>query len=312
MTNNSFFTENINRKGFNLDRGNGYWVSQNEDGTLLVSNNGIEPYGNAGSLIMSLGGIEKTLAACDTEDITLGDWYEELKRKAHIWRYGEEPTNEERKHRLDFYHYLIATGYQIAHTDENGKFIPSGRIFGEPHKPTNSNEGFRFDSQYRDFRFDSVYGWQFHSKYNGWLHTDEFNSRIIEIRMQLGLPKYQPKAEDTDRYETLYQQVYTRLHREEIRKQEITDAYDAIKDLRPVPATIENITTILQYYKMQGYVGELLPMTIGYSCNDYDCDGKHAVAIKLDSPIIYNEEGDMNNRFVCGAPRGHLTKYTRI
>ena len=51
-------------------------------------------------------------------------------------------------------------------------------------------------------------------------------------------------------------------------------------------------------------------MTIGYQCNQYDCDGKMATTIKLDEPIMV--AGEMGTMFQYGAPRGHLTKYERI
>lgn len=51
-------------------------------------------------------------------------------------------------------------------------------------------------------------------------------------------------------------------------------------------------------------------MSIGYQCNQYDCDGRQATTIKLDTPIQYN--GEMVYQFQTGAPRGHLNKYHRI
>ncbi|MBR1377944.1 MAG: hypothetical protein IJ557_02315 [Bacteroidaceae bacterium] len=55
---------------------------------------------------------------------------------------------------------------------------------------------------------------------------------------------------------------------------------------------------------------ELPCMTIGYTCNQYDCDGTQATAIKLDRPIEY--AGEMVSMFQTGAPHGHLMKYYRI
>ena len=276
------FTIDQNRKGFKLNRGRGYWVSQEEDGTLLVSDNGTQYYPNAGSLIVSLGGIDATLAACEKEEITAGDFHAE-KYPVIV------PTAEELQQRMDFYNSLLQNENHI----------------GSKHTPVNGNDGFRFSGQFSDIRFDSVKGWQYLRRGFGWQNTNESSSNVIRCRIHFGLGK-------ADGNDEAYERVMNDINRTERRNAEITAAYNAVKDLRPVPATIENITAILHYYKMQGFVGDLLPMTIGYSCNDYDCDGKYAVAIKLDSPIIYNEEGDMNDRFVCGAPRGHLTKYTRI
>ena len=51
-------------------------------------------------------------------------------------------------------------------------------------------------------------------------------------------------------------------------------------------------------------------MTIGYTCNQYDCDGKTATTIKLDRPIEYY--GEQVSQFQHGAPSGHLRNYRRI
>ena len=51
-------------------------------------------------------------------------------------------------------------------------------------------------------------------------------------------------------------------------------------------------------------------MTIGYSCTQYDCDGKQATTIKLDEPIEY--DGKFLSKFEVGAPHRHLMKYQKI
>ena len=89
------------------------------------------------------------------------------------------------------------------------------------------------------------------------------------------------------------------------------DEFDALvaKGL-PIPSTYENIGTILRYLNTTNWGGWELPaMTIGYRCNQYDCDGKQASTMILDEPIeVY---GEMVDKFVVGAPVGHLTKYHR-
>lgn len=199
----------------------------------------------------------------------------------------------ELEQRMAFYNNLMTMRYE------------QGKNIGNEHTPVNGNAGFRFGYPFNNVRFDSVKGWQSLRQGFGWQNTNDNSSRIIRCRFHFGLGK----AEGNDE---AYERVMDDINRGNRRKQEITDAYNDIKNLRPVPATIANITAILRYYKMQGFVGDLLPMDIGYSCNDYDCDGKYAVAIKLERPITYNEDGEQSDRFVCGAPRGHLTKYTRI
>lgn len=72
-----------------------------------------------------------------------------------------------------------------------------------------------------------------------------------------------------------------------------------------------NICLLLEFLNTQNWGGWELPkMTIGYSCAQYDCDGKQATTIKLDEPIEYN--GKLVSRFEVGAPHRHLMKYQKI
>lgn len=92
------------------------------------------------------------------------------------------------------------------------------------------------------------------------------------------------------------------------------EAYESLKNAHNgvIPSTVENIAIVLRYLNTQNWgVWELPTMTIGYSCNQYDCDGKQASTMILDKPIDDGYDGT-SNKFVVGAPRGHLNKYTRI
>ena len=72
-----------------------------------------------------------------------------------------------------------------------------------------------------------------------------------------------------------------------------------------------NIYLLLEYLNTQNWGGWDLPkMTIGYSCAQYDCDGKQATTIKLDEPIEYDDE--LFSKFEVGAPHRHLMKYKKI
>lgn len=78
-----------------------------------------------------------------------------------------------------------------------------------------------------------------------------------------------------------------------------------------VETKAETVYALLRYLNTQNWGSWRLPkMTIGYQCNQYDCDGKTATTIKLDSPI--SVAGKKGTQFVYGASRGHLTKYERI
>jgi hypothetical protein len=78
-----------------------------------------------------------------------------------------------------------------------------------------------------------------------------------------------------------------------------------------VETNAKTVYALLRYLNTQNWGLWRLPkMTIGYQCNQYDCDGKMATTIKLDLPItVAGEQGTM---FQYGAPHGHLTDYERI
>lgn len=301
---------NSERIGHKLNRGNGYWVSKNEDGTLTISQNGIETFANAGSLINTLGGIDATLAACEAEEITAGAYNEELREQYHVFRYGKRPNEEQKAERMAFYNELKGK-YDHRHSLSFAE-MQKTRLIATPHHPVNGNEGMRFEYPFTDFRFDSINGWQKHSPVNGWVHISETSRDIIALRIHFDLPQYQPTSEEAEAYNAQYNAVVAENERTAKREQEINEAWEAIKDMKPIPSTIENIYTMLRYFRLHG-VGELPMMTIGYSCNEYDCGGKRpAVAVKLDEAIIVNEDGEMSDRIVYGASPRHLGKYYHI
>lgn len=78
-----------------------------------------------------------------------------------------------------------------------------------------------------------------------------------------------------------------------------------------VCSTLDNISALLNYLNDNNVGCWTLPkMSIGYVCNQYDCDGTIATTIKLDKPINY--DGEMVDKFQVGAPVGHLAKYSRL
>ncbi len=89
------------------------------------------------------------------------------------------------------------------------------------------------------------------------------------------------------------------------------DEYNAVFNGDVVETTVENIRILLRYLNDINWgVWQLPSMTIGYSCHQYDCDGKTATTIKLDRPIEYR--GEQVSQFQYGAPSGHLRDYCRI
>ena len=90
------------------------------------------------------------------------------------------------------------------------------------------------------------------------------------------------------------------------------DSYHRLFDgLDVVETKADTVYALLRYLNTKNWGTWTLPkMSIGYQCNQYDCDGKTATTIKLDAPI--SVAGKMGTKFVYGAPRGHLENYERI
>jgi hypothetical protein len=102
-----------------------------------------------------------------------------------------------------------------------------------------------------------------------------------------------------------------RINQELEMKKKAEEAYEQAFNQEVTESNAENIYILLRYLNTQNWGLWRLPkMTIGYACNQYDCDGKTATVIKLDQPIKVG--GRMGTKFQYGAPRGHLTKYERI
>lgn len=114
-------------------------------------------------------------------------------------------------------------------------------------------------------------------------------------------------------------QLLMRNEQAKLRSQELAlanrkcheDDYKAVFNGSTVETTVENIRTLLRYLNDINWgVWQLPSMTIGYTCNQYDCDGKTATAITLDTPIEYC--GEQVSQFQHGAPSGHLRHYHRL
>jgi hypothetical protein len=177
-------------------------------------------------------------------------------------------------------------------------------IYSE-HQPVHGNPGFRFTGEHHYIRFDSVEGWQQFGRGTGWKNVSELCAAVIRCRIHFGLPKYQPTPEEESRYNEQYERITARMTQEKATSEKITSDWEAVKNLRPIPATLENIRTILKHFLQNG-TNELPAMTVGYSCNEYDCDGKAAIAVILEQPV----EGYTKLQY--GAPHGYLSNYTHI
>lgn len=92
---------------------------------------------------------------------------------------------------------------------------------------------------------------------------------------------------------------------------QIKAEYDVAFSAEVTEATVENVTILLRYLNSMNWgAWELPKMTIGYTCNQYDCDGRQATTITLDKPIKYGDE--MLRKFVVGGGPRHLVHYTQL
>lgn len=124
---------------------------------------------------------------------------------------------------------------------------------------------------------------------------EESYKKRLELREWRNSPEFKAK------------QAQKKAEREAIATAAHKAAFDALPS--PIPATYENIGIVLNYLRDQPYGCVQLPsMTVGYSFNQYDCDGHVAAAMVLDEDLIEGGE-NLGRRFVVGAPVGHLTKY---
>lgn len=106
-------------------------------------------------------------------------------------------------------------------------------------------------------------------------------------------------------------QAQRQAEKEAERKAKWISDYKALAAKGPIEATAENIGIVLRYFRAQDTAMLNYPaMSVGYSANMYDCDGKLAAAMILDHPI--DVDGEKVSRFVSGAPVGHLSKYYRV
>ena len=78
-----------------------------------------------------------------------------------------------------------------------------------------------------------------------------------------------------------------------------------------VETTPKTICILLSYLNDYSWGSWVLPkMSVGYRCNQYDCDGKRATTITLDKAIDY--DGRPTRCFEVGAPIRHLMRYQKL
>ena len=101
------------------------------------------------------------------------------------------------------------------------------------------------------------------------------------------------------------------MQRRAEREQRIKTEYERLFAGEVTESNEETVGALLRYLNLENWgVWNLPKMTIGYACNQYNCDGQIATTIKLDSPIMVND--NPGTMFQVGAPHGHLMKYRKI
>lgn len=136
--------------------------------------------------------------------------------------------------------------------------------------------------------------------YNG---IDGFLSKCFEINTTLDeyIKEYMLKEQEYKKLKAERARLKGEQEFNEAEKKynELTAKYDVI------PATRENLAIIAKYLIAQNWGSWHLPqLSVGYTANQYDCDGRIAVTFTLDEAV------DGEKKIVFGAPRGHLTNYT--
>lgn len=137
---------------------------------------------------------------------------------------------------------------------------------------------------------------------------DEFKARVTEYfaqqeaqRLYYKEHKHEIEAAKRERERAKFNERYERAEK----------AYNDLLAESPngvIETNYKNICIVLGLLNLQNWGYWHLPtMTIGYKCNQYDCDGKQASTMVLDHPI--DVDGELISKFSIGAPHGHLMKY---
>ncbi len=270
---------------------NKYEVRVNPDGSLFITSDGVNSIENAGLFIKNCGGIASILSHCT--DSTIG--IEEYKKLLNEEKQKETEYSEAEKLEFKRLVFLLLE-----------KHIPSRDCW-----PAIMEKGFRIGFEH--IKLHPEKGWMQYTPNMGWEQVGESCQGVIKFRREHGLPDYDPQNRDESfkqRFNRNMQYVTQRLNREK----EEDDAYQRLTQMKVIPTTAQNISILLSGLNKQNWGSWELPkMSIGYHCEQYDCNGVIATTITLDEPISDEELGIIQEKkFVVGAPFGHLTEYCHV
>ena len=99
-----------------------------------------------------------------------------------------------------------------------------------------------------------------------------------------------------------------RLKRDSIKAEKLSKL---IYSMDIIPATVENISLILEWLNNQNWGSwQLLNIEGGYKAAQHNCGGKLITTIELNKPILHRER--MVKKFKSGHKTGYLNKYETI
>ena len=166
-----------------------------------------------------------------------------------------------------------------------------------------------------------IYGEYYNLKnMDSWQHDgrkfDNAGSLIINAGGIEGLLRQCEDVEDLEGMIAQMSEEKAEIRRKAMAEREnrakiVNEEYEQLFANDVTETNAKTVYALLRYLNTQNWgLWHLPKMTIGYQCNQYDCDGKTATTIILDEPI--KVAGEMGTMFEYGAPFGHLNKYKPI
>lgn len=288
-----------------------YFVEQLENGSLLITTDGVHSIDNPDVFIDMCDGVNLIMTRVKDGKMYAKDYAslkdEKIRRRKEA-QHAEAEAKRNRILPLEEQERIQTLLRQVV-----DKYV------SEPSREFMMREGYRYDCDGSKVKLHPNRGWLIHYQYRGWNPVSEAARAVIVFRRERGLPDYTFRPTDTEEFRERYCKSLESLERH-IRYQQKREAeWKELVKLDVIPTTYRNISIVLRHLNEQNWGSWELPkMSIGYSCNQYDCDGKIATTMKLDQPIDITDYTDspdslpeMVSMFQVGAPHGHLMKYRR-
>jgi hypothetical protein len=152
------------------------------------------------------------------------------------------------------------------------------------------------------------------SKNTEGVNFNQVSEQVIKERGLLNPSNWADYGDQLDIQSAYYEHIRLNLEARKLRQEQSRlleiqqlEQWNELKKLDVIPSTLDNIRLFLIHLNKSNWGSWTLPkMTIGYSVNQYDCDGSSAVTIKLDKAI------DGCKFYKIGGKFGHLTNYQSL